>query len=466
MSRATATRLTAAALAVGLSACGVARSVANLDPVTPPASEPVEVAPLASAIAVHEIAVAGDGRSVPIELVETDGGLALFMTEPTGIGRYAIDLDAETATHTETVPLDRYPAVAGYQRTHDRLWWTGAAEQVRLPQPSSDGDFPRGDLVVTTASTVAHSQGLRGTVRVCPAVASDRPHWLCNHEIRVLLPLDDGVVLGGSLTEHVGSVGAQPWLGLADSSGALTIERRLSVANHAWIDALARSDAGVLAVVWSGAGEPSRASFLLFRDSTLELINTASRVTPSWVAVPWSSAVAAPDGGFWVALATTNYQLTIVSIARDGSIAAEHTIAGAELPITSVQSLGLRNGQPWLLIADVYERPKPTLWAGRIDPATGEVAERHDIQLPTDFAPSRMLALDHGLLLAGRVGVERPRVVWIPLTDSDSRGEDERCATASIPDELLATIGVITGLRFVDTYSGTIDPSSFAALEH
>jgi hypothetical protein len=222
----------------------------------------------------------------------------------------------------------------------------------------------------------------------------------------------DGVVVGGHLAERVGQASAQAWFGFVDASGRLTAEHRFPGFSRAWIGALAQSDAGVLAAIWSGAGESARVSFSLFRGPTLERISTADRATPSWINAPWSAAVAAPDGSFWVVLTTHRHELTILSITRDGAIASEHTIEGAALPISSVQAFGLRAGEPWLLITDLYGEP---LRAGRIDPSTGAVPEHHEIPLPTDFAPERMLVLDRGFLLAGRVNLERPLAVWIPL---------------------------------------------------
>jgi hypothetical protein len=432
-------------LAIALSLVGCRGSPPATPVSSPDAELPVDVRSAAPAYEIHEIAVVGDGRSVPIALAETDAGIALFVTEPTGIGRYAIDLDESTATQTRTVPLEHYTSLAAYERAQDRLWWTAAVEQHRRHQPSNDGDFPRGDLVVTHASEIVHTDGMRETIRVCPpsalgSLGGGGGGPLCDHEIRVLLPAFGGVVLGGHLSERVGQASARPWLGFADASGALTIERRLPEGmGEAWIDALAQSDAGVLAVSWSGRGEPARSSFSLFGGPTLEPIATAARTTPSWVSVPWSAAVAAPDGSFWIALTTARHELTIVAIARDGSIASERTIEGAKLPITSMQSLGVRRGQPWLMIANPYADPHPTLWVGRIDPATGEVPERHEIPLPADFYPSRMLALDRGFVLAGRVGIERPLVVWIPWQGSElADGSSE-----PIPDE--------TDLRFTNT---------------
>jgi hypothetical protein len=412
------------AIFLSLVGCGGSRPVEGTASVTPAGDPSVDAPPAAPAFEVHEIVPAGDGRSLPIALAETDGAVALFMTEPTGIGRYAIDLDAGTAIHAQTVTLEHYTNVAAYDRAHDRLWWSEAVDQQRIWQPSSDGDFPRADLVVTDASAVAHTNGLRESIHVCPAhvggIGSGNGP-LCDHQIRVLLPAFDGVVLGGHLAERVGHASAVPWIGFADASGALTAERRLPPGmGEARIDALALSDAGVLAVAWSGRGEPARSSFVLFGGPTLEPIATAARTTPSWIATPWSAAVAAPDGSFWVVLTTARHELTIISIARDGSIASEHAIEGAELPITSVQSLGVRGGQPWLMIASPYARPSPTLSVSRIDPATGAVPERHEIPLPSDFYPSRMLALDRGFVLAGRVGIERPLIVWIPQSDGCS----------------------------------------------
>jgi hypothetical protein len=413
-------------LAIALSLVGCrgsspATPVPSLDPEPP--EPPVDVPAAAPTYEVHEITLDGDGRSIPVELAETDGGLALFATEPTGIGRYAIDLDGGTATQTLTVPLEHYTNLAAYDRAQDRLWWSAAVDQLRLHQPRSDGDFPRGDLVVTHSSAIVHTDGMRRTIRVCPpsvvgageSLGGGGGGPLCDHEIRVLLPAFGGVMLGGHLSERVGQASGRPWLGFVDASGAVMIERRLPEGmGEAWIGALAQSDAGVLAVSWSGRGEPSRSSFSLFGGPTLEPIATASRTTPSWISAPWSAAVAAPDGSFWVALTTARHELTIIAIARDGSIASERTIEGAELPITSVQSLSVRHGQPWLMIASPYADPHPTLWAGRVDPATGEVPERHEIPLPADFYPSQMLALDHGFVLAGRGGAEPPLVVWIP----------------------------------------------------
>ncbi|HLT39574.1 MAG TPA: hypothetical protein VK034_24990, partial [Enhygromyxa sp.] len=437
-------------VAIAVVGCRGSRSVEPVTSDSTPATEP-DPTP-APAFEVHEIPVAGDGRSLPIALAETDGGLVLFAPDPTGLGRHAIDLDAGTATVVGTLPLERYPGVVGYDRAHDRLWWAGPVEQLRLGQPSRDGDFPSPDLVVTYASEVAHSNGLRETIRVCPGpvggLGAGAGGPLCDHQIRVLLPAFDGVVIAGQLAERVGQAGAAPWIGFVDPGGALTAERRLPEGmGEAWIGALAQSQAGVLAVAWSGRGEPARSSFLLFGGPTLEPIATAARTTPSWIATPWSAAVAAPDGSFWVALTTASHELTILAIARDGSIASEHPIEGAELPITSVQSLGLRDGQPWLMIASPYHDPQPTLSVARVDPATGATPERHEIPLPADFYPTQMLALDRGFVLAGRVGIERPLVVWI----RDRLEQVDRCAEP-VPDEVLAITGAIVDFHFTNDH--------------
>lgn len=427
----TATRSMILAAAVSLAACKAARTPEPVATASPPAPTPTLVDPALSGPELREIPIEGDGRSVPLALAESDQGVVLFTTEPSGIGRYTLDLDANTAARTEVIPIDRYTNLAAYERAHDRLWWTAGLDMVRISQ-SSSGGFPRGDLVVTNASTVAHSEGLRETIRLCPTSTTvggvgmlGGGGSLCDHEIRVLLPGFDGVLLGGHLAPSVGRASADAWLGFADASGALTAEHRLPGGDQAWIGALARSDAGVLAVAWSGRGEPARASFLLFDGPTLAPINTAARTTPTWTSGPWSAAVAAPDGSFWVVLTTTSYELTILSIARDGSIAAEHPIDGAELPISSVQWFGLRRGEPWLMIAAMYGDPNPTLWAGRIDPTSGAVPERYELPLPTKFVSERMLALDRGLLLAGRVNSERPLAVWIPLCPEQA--PDELC---------------------------------------
>lgn len=379
-----------------------------------PTTPAVDLAPRIEEPELYAIPIAGDGRTFTIALAETEAGVVLFATEPAGIGRYALDLDARTSVGTEVIAIDRYTNLAAYDRAHDRLWWTTPLDQLRIPQPSRDGDFPLGDLVVTNSSTVEHSEGLRATVRTCPTpeiTAGGRVP--CDHELRTLLPAFGGVVLGGHFAERVGQTSAQPWIGFVDASGTLLAEHRLPDSGPAWIGALAQSDAGVLAVAWSGRGEPARASFLLFDGPTLDLLNTAPRTTPAWISSPWSAAVPAPDGGFWVALTTFRHELTIVSLASDGSITAEHAIEGAELPISSVQSFGLRDGEPWLLIARQYA--EPSLWAGRIDAASGAVPEHHVIPLPRELVPERLLAVDDGLLLAGRENLERPLAVWIPL---------------------------------------------------
>lgn len=395
-------------------ACEVARAPASDVPaaVPVPAPAPDVEAPPPAAPALHEIPIADVGMYT-LALAQAEQGALLFASEPDGIGRFALDLDARTATRTEVIAVDRYPHAVAYEHAEDRLWWVATLEQERSWQPSSGG-FPRGELVVTNSSVVGHGQGLRATVRLCPSSHDPGGEWLCDHEICELLPAFGGVLLGGRLAERVGRASADGWLGFVDASGVLTAEHRIPASvGPTWIGALAQSEAGVLAVVWSGRGEPARASFLLFDGPTLGLQSSADRSTPSWVASPWSAAVAAADGSFWVALTTSRHELTIVSIARDGSIAAEHPIDGAELPIASVQSLGLRGGQPWLLIAKQYDQP--SLWASRIDPATGAVEERHSIALPTELVPERLLASERGVLLAGRVKLERSIAVWVAL---------------------------------------------------
>jgi hypothetical protein len=409
------------AIALSLIGCGRSRPIEGATSLPSPGAAPVETAS-EPRFEVHEITIGGHGSTVPLALAETDGGIVLFTTEPTGLGRYLLDLDGATVTQAEVVPIERYSNLAAYDHVHDRLWWTGASDQLRFPEGHRDGEFPRGDLVVTLSSSIAHTAGLSEIIRVCPppagglagGLAGDRGP-LCDHEIRVLLPAFDGLVLAGHLSERVGQASGAPWIGFADTGGALTVDRRLPQGmGVAWVDALARSDAGVLAVAWSGRGEPAHPSFLLFDGPTLEPIATASRVTPSWTATPWSAAVTAPDGSFWVALTTTRRELTIVAIARDGSITSEHAIDGAELPTSSVQSLAVRGAEPWLMIASPYPRSHPMLWTSRIDPATGAVPQRHEIPLPSDFAPWRMLTLEHGFVLAGRVSLEQLLVVWIP----------------------------------------------------
>jgi hypothetical protein len=411
-----------AMLALTLLACGGAQPVAPEASPSPPAPVVEVIAPPEAepaAFVVEEIALDGDGRVVPIALAAENGAIALAVMSPEGIVRFSVALETGTVTPVDVTSVDRYPTVAEHDPAHGRLWWATPLEQARFSRPSAR-DFPVADAEVTTSTTVAHSLGLRAELRVCPVAPVGRLDTLvdpgaarCDHQVSTILPVGEGVVLGGLIAERFGAVGARAWIGLLSGQGALVAEHRLDEGiGEGWVGALASSPERVLAVLWAGHGDGARVTFRTFHPETLATIASAPRITPSYAGPPWSSAVAAPDGSFWIALPTTD-ELAIVTVGPDGSIAGDHPIEGAALPITSTQTLAVRSGEPWLMITEPYAEPEPVLRVARIDPTTGHVLERHAITLPHGFHAARMIAIESGFVLAGRIGVERPLVLWI-----------------------------------------------------
>src|SRR5690606_22115959 len=126
-----------------------------------PPVAPAVAPPVGAAFEAHEIALRGDGRSLPVALAEGPAGLALFVREPAGVARYAIDVDARTATPVAITALNRSISAAAYDRARDRLWWSGAVDQRQISEPRRAPGFPRPPRNVTTSSVIAHSDDLR-----------------------------------------------------------------------------------------------------------------------------------------------------------------------------------------------------------------------------------------------------------------------------------------------------------------
>lgn len=399
-------------------------------PVASVASEPeaddTAAAAVEPPIEARAIAMAGDGTVSPMLLAERGEGALLVTREREGLVRYAVDVESWSVERLSVVPLERTTKTVAIAPGTERMWWSGVREQTVIHAETQPGDFPRAAQVLTTSSTLAHEGGLDAVVRVCPSPAGGSSVLgngagapPCDHQILTLLPLEEGgVLLGGSITERVGRSVGMPWLGFASNEGTLVSEHRFaSDFNSGRVSVLARSGADVLAVSWTGH-DPARATFLLLRPPALDPVASAARQTPSWLFEPWSAAVAAPGGGFWVALATSRYELTILSIDANGTIASEQRIEGATLPISTLPSLDVRGAELWLATVEQMERPHGMLRALRFDPATGAALEQREVALPDGFTAERILALPGGYLLAGRVEYSKPLLAWAPVASN------------------------------------------------
>ncbi|MDQ3032036.1 MAG: hypothetical protein M3Y87_06440 [Myxococcota bacterium] len=386
---------------------------------------------------IVEIALAGDDPVAPRWIALDRGQLRVLALERTGLVRYAIDVGDRSASPTHVASFaDHSPSHAALDGARQLVWWTTPSEQQRIPQ-----ERERGELVLTRAHRVATSAGTSAELRRCPEPdaspsrrirgprgalralvdADTLPGTLatrappCDHRITALLPVSSGLLIGGSLAAGALSE-ARPWLGIVSPEGVLAHEATLEVTSGmAAVDGLVATDAGVFALAWSRFGEVSRGTLTLFREGTLEQIASAPLATTSHTS-SWSAMAAAPDGGLYVVVPRTSHELVLVVVAPDGAIVREQTIEGLSIGFTQLQ-LDHHDGALWLAAANPFAARSPRLDLTRLDPTTGVVLARHDIALPATFEPSarRMLAIDGGYVLAGRLDHTRSVVLWVPL---------------------------------------------------
>ena len=393
-------------------------------PVAAAPSSPGEVSSVSDAeLEGRVIAISDDGAVLPLALGRLDDELTLIASTPSGLSRWALDLEASRAVvRAELAPPEEARGALVTFR-EGRAWWVTPAEHQTVWAERTHPSEPS-QRTLMLAYHVARDDGLRAELRICPPETSRRlgtKAQLCDHRIATIAAVAGGLLVGGSLTREGTSV---PWLGLIDERGA----HRTSVALEGYrgaVTAIIPGEASVLVVGYERFGTSAQGWWVVL-DDTEDARPLASGLLPSRMAeTPWLAGAARPGGGHWLLFPHTSFDLRLVTISEeiDTGIAEIDTgtakgierslgIADVTVPSSSRQALVAVDGRPWLVIAETGHGGRAQrLSLLAIDDQTGRVVARHHGSLtPGSFAHA--IHYDAGsLLLAGRIGTERTEVV-------------------------------------------------------